>query len=280
LWNQRVYHRVDFGFGKRLSNAQEFFVMSKANARQAVIIIGGSGSIGSAIARELAAAGAALYLGARDEGRLAQRASELGAGYGAVDATDIAAVEAFVADAAESIGPLTGLVNAAGSILVRAAHQTSPEQFHETIALNLTTAFAAVRAAGKHMAKRGGSVVLFSSAAAQTGLINHEAIAAAKGGVEGLTRSAAATYAPRGLRFNAIAPGLVETDMSAPLLASEAGRAASTAMHPLGRLGQPADIASAALWLLDPANSWVSGQILGVDGGLGHLRPRQKVAAG
>ena len=85
-------------------------------------------------------------------------------------------------------------------------------------------------------------------------------------------RSAAATYAKRGVRVNAVAPGLVETPMSEHILSTDAGRKQSEAMHALGRIGQPDDIASAICWLADPANDWVTGQILGVDGGLGSLK--------
>jgi len=116
-------------------------------------------------------------------------------------------------------------------------------------------------------------VLLISSAAARAGLPNHEAIAAAKGGVSALTRSAAATYAPWGVRVNALAPGLVETPMSERITGSEKGRERSLAMHPLERLGRPADVAAAAAWLLDPDEaSWVTGQTVSVDGGLAHLK--------
>jgi NAD(P)-dependent dehydrogenase (short-subunit alcohol dehydrogenase family) len=126
------------------------------------------------------------------------------------------------------------------------------------------------------MRATGGSVVLVSSAAALTGLPNHEAIAAAKAGIIGLTRSAAASYANSRIRFNAVAPGLVRTEMSEQLWSDEATAAGSIAMHPLGRLGEPEDIASMIAWLLDPANDWVSGQVLAVDGGLSQVRSRPK----
>jgi NAD(P)-dependent dehydrogenase (short-subunit alcohol dehydrogenase family) len=142
------------------------------------------------------------------------------------------------------------------------------------IAANLTSAFAVVRAAGKAMRQKGGSIVLVSSAAARIGLANHEAIAAAKAGVMGLTLSAAATYASKGIRVNAVAPGLVRTPMTQRIWDNPKSAEASQAMHALGRLGEPDDVASLIGWLLDPANSWVTGQVIGVDGGLGSLRTR------
>jgi len=156
--------------------------------------------------------------------------------------------------------------------MLKPAHLTSDEDLAMTMALNLGTAFGTVKAAAKHMPK-GGSVVLLSSVAARVGLANHEAIAAAKGAVTGLGLSAAASYAGRGLRFNIVAPGLVRTPMTEQVTGSDTARQASTDLHPLGRLGEPGDVAAMISWLLDPAQTWVTGQIFGIDGGLSTLRP-------
>ena len=120
--------------------------------------------------------------------------------------------------------------------------------------------------------KTGGSVILFSSAAARLGLANHEAIAAAKAGVQGLTISAAATYASRSLRINAIAPGLTDTPLAAKILSRPESRQASEAQHPLGRVGTAEEVASLACWLLSPQANWVTGQVYGIDGGLGTVK--------
>ena len=151
---------------------------------------------------------------------------------------------------------------------------TTAQDFDDTIALNLRTAFALTRAAGRHMKSTGGSVVLMSSCAATMGLPHHEAIAAAKAGVEGLMRAAAATYAGAGIRFNAVAPGLVATPMARRITDNEGALKASVAMHPLGRIGQPEEVARAIAFLLSADNSWITGQVLGVDGGLATLRGR------
>ncbi|MFM8394910.1 MAG: SDR family oxidoreductase, partial [Acidobacteriota bacterium] len=119
-----------------------------------------------------------------------------------------------------------------------------------------------------------GSAVLVSSAAARIGLANHEAIAAAKGAIEGLVLSAAATYAPKGIRINAVAPGLVRTPLTSRITGNEMSLKASVAMHALGRIGEPDDVAAGLAWLLDPSQQWVTGQIIGIDGGLGSLRSR------
>jgi NAD(P)-dependent dehydrogenase (short-subunit alcohol dehydrogenase family) len=120
--------------------------------------------------------------------------------------------------------------------------------------------------------RRGGSVVLCSSTAANVGMPNHEAIAAAKAGVEGLTRAAAATHATRGLRFNAVAPGLVRTPMARPITSNAAVLQASERMHPLGRIGEPDEVASLMAWLLGPDSSWMTGEVLNLDGGMARIR--------
>jgi NAD(P)-dependent dehydrogenase (short-subunit alcohol dehydrogenase family) len=122
----------------------------------------------------------------------------------------------------------------------------------------------------------GGSVVLMSSAAARIGLANHEAIAAAKAGIIGLTLSAAATYAAQGIRVNAVAPGLIDTPMTKRITSNETSLSASVAMHPLGRIGTPDEVAATIEWLLRPESSWITGQVIGVDGGLGVLKTRGK----
>lgn len=241
------------------------------------VIVGATGGIGSEVCRTLAAGGANLILAARSEERLADLADELRASH------PVSTFTARVVDATRSIdvenlfleaGTIAGAANLVGSILLKPAHLTSDEEFDTTLSLNLRTAFAVTRAAVKAMTPTGGSLVLMSSVAATIGLTNHEAIAAAKAGVEGLVRSAAATYAPRGIRVNAVAPGLVRTSLSARITGNEASLKASVAMHPLGRVGEPADVAAAVYWLLDPKTSWVTGQVIGVDGGLGRVRSR------
>jgi NAD(P)-dependent dehydrogenase (short-subunit alcohol dehydrogenase family) len=143
-------------------------------------------------------------------------------------------------------------------------------------AVYLTSAFNVLRAAARIMMRQadGGSIVLCSSVAAKRGLVNHEAIAAAKAGVEGLALAAAASYARYQVRVNCVAPGLTRTGLTRALTHPEAVAKASAALHPLGRIGEPAAVASAIGWLLDPAQNWVTGQVIGVDGGLGKVQPR------
>ena len=231
------------------------------------LVIAGSSGIGQAVVAQLREAGHAVFATARDDAKITPDA--------VLDASDFDAVDAVFSAATEHMGGIDGVVNCAGSLLLKSAHLTTRAQYAAVIDASLTTAFATVRAAGKHMGD-GGSVVLVSSAAAMEGLANHEAIAAAKAGVIGLMLSAAATYAPSNLRFNAVAPGLTQTPLTAALTGNATSRAYSEAMHALGRLGTADDVARAIVFLLDPVNNWITGQVLGVDGGLSRVRPKVK----
>ena len=241
----------------------------------AYLIFAATSGIGTALARRLAGGGATLTITGRDGDRIAALASDLGATHVVVDATDFDAVDRCVREAGARTGRLDGVINCAGSLLLKPAHLTRADEFAATIAASLTTAFAVTRAAARTLGELGGgSIALVSSAAARTGLANHEAIAAAKAGVIGLTLSAAATYAARNVRVNCVAPGLVRTPLTARITGSPSAEQASIAMHPLARLGEPDDVASALAWLVAPENAGVTGQVLGVDGGLGTVRAR------
>jgi len=250
--------------------------MSPTTERAVFLILGATGGIGSALARRLAKAGTRLSLAARTAEPLESLAHETGGIAIRTDATQPAEVDAAVARTRDEYGRLDGVAHCVGSLLLKPAHMTTDEEWSQTLNANLSSAFYLLRAAARVMQRTGGSIVLVSSAAASTGLANHEAIAAAKGGIAAMATSAAATYASRNIRVNCVAPGLVRTPLTARLTESEVSLKASQAMHPLGRIGDPDDVAAAIAFLLDPANNWITGQVLGVDGGLATL----KVSAG
>jgi NAD(P)-dependent dehydrogenase (short-subunit alcohol dehydrogenase family) len=216
--------------------------------------------------------GSRLFLGGRSEERLRRLASEFDCGWMQIEAGRFDQMDAFVDAALEELGSLTGAVNLAGSLLLKPAHLTTEQELSEVLRDNLWSSFGLIRAMGKRVRKDPASIVLMSSAVARTGLANHEAIAAAKGGVAGLARSAAATYARRGFRINAVAPGLVETPLTEPIVSREKAREASLALHPLGRLGTASEVARTIAWLLSEEASWVTGQVLHVDGGLSGIK--------
>lgn len=241
---------------------------------QSFVVMGAGGGIGSALCRTLAQGGARVFAASRRQESLDPLADELDIPTGLVDATRMNEVERLFGQAVERVGPLDGVANCVGSLLLKPAHLTTTDEWNTTILQNLTSAFHAVHAGVRSMMNTGGSIVLVSSAAARLGFANHEAIAAAKAGVIGLTLSAAATYGPRGIRVNCVAPGLTRTPLTARITTSEIGLKASQAMHVLGRIGEPGDVASSIAWLLHPSSGWITGQVIGVDGGLGTVRSK------
>lgn len=249
-----------------------------AQRSQKFVILGATGAIGSELSRRLVKAGHEVFLGGRNQQRLQILAEELSVPLQTIDGTDSKSIEQCIQSACGKLGGVDGVVNCIGSVLLKPAHLTSDEEWSEVLAVNLTSAFTTLRSAAKVMGRQGGSIVLISSAAARIGLANHEAIAAAKAGVIGLTLSAAATYANRGIRVNAVAPGLIKSNMTQNLWETPAAESASTDMHALNRIGEPSDVASMIEWLLQAENNWITGQVLGIDGGLATVvpRPRQK----
>jgi len=168
---------------------------------------------------------------------------------------------------------LHGLVYAPGSITLKPINSLKPEQFRSDYEVNVIGAVNALRALYKPMRKSGDcSVVLFSTVAVKVGMPFHASVAAAKAGVEGLGKSLAAEWAQHGIRVNVVAPSLTDTPMASNLLKIDKQRESSAKRHPIERVGTPEDMAQAAAYLLTPASSWMTGQVLHVDGGMSSLR--------
>lgn len=249
-------------------------------SEQKTVLIGGiSGGIGSALAEQLCHTGNRVVGFARNaQGLEALRARHPEIDTYSCDATDPEALSACFEQIIADHGPIDAYAHAIGSILIKPAHLTSTEDWHHTVLTNLSSAFYALRAATKHMSRQShGNCLFFSTAAAQVGISNHEAIAAAKGGIEAMVRSAAATYAPRGLRINAIAPSLTDTPLAGPMTSNPKMLEISKRMHPLGDIARPHDIASLAEWLLSANARFVTGQVFTIDGGISSIVPKPKM---
>jgi NAD(P)-dependent dehydrogenase (short-subunit alcohol dehydrogenase family) len=236
-----------------------------------VLLIGATGGIGSVLSRKLAAQGASLILFSRNAEKLNELSTELNSENIAVDgdANNYSDLQKAVDRGIETYGHIDILIHAVGSIILKPLHKTEEKDFRDTLELNLVSPFLSIRAVIDHMIQqKSGSVIVISSVAGSKGLMNHEAISAAKGGLEAMIRSASVSYAKKGIRFNAVAPGLVDTPLAGFLTGSEMSKRASLSMHPMGRLGSPSDIADAVMYLASDESSWVTGAVIPVDGGM------------
>jgi len=221
-----------------------------------IVLIGGNSGIGNAVSELAKASGANVFTYSRSED-----------GDNRLDVT-----ESFseIANLPEIID---GLVYCPGSINLKPFHRISVEDFKAEMELNFFGAVKVLQACMKNLKKSDqASVVLYSTVAVQTGMGFHSGIASAKGAIEGLVRSLAAEWAPNKIRVNAVAPSLTDTPLAQQLLSTEDKRSASDKRHPLGRIGTPDDIAEATIYLLSEKSSWITGQILPVDGGMSSLK--------
>lgn len=235
----------------------------------AFLIYGATGGIGSCLARMLASEGHRLHLVARNAAGLEALADELGAGWTAADVLDDAS---FARVAERAPQALNGMVYAVGSINLRPLARITAADLQRDYRLNAAGAALAFRAAlpALRASDAGASVVLFSSVAAARGFALHSSIGMAKAAVDGLTRSLAAEFAPA-IRVNAVALSLTQTPLAGSLVASPRMRDAITASHPLARLGQPEDAAHLTAFLLSSRADWITGQVMGLDGGRGAI---------
>lgn len=241
-----------------------------------ILITGASGGVGGALASRLESQGWQVFRVGRDATRLPP-----GTGSFAADVSTAEGAKAAVEAATAHFGGVpTALAHCAGSTLIAPIARTAEAQYRALMAANLDSAFFTAQAwvAAALAAKQPGRALFFSSVVAGIGVANHAAIAAAKAGVEALVRSLAADHSQAGLRFNAIAPGLVESPMTSRMVSSEAARKGVAAQYPLGRFGTLDDAVAASEWLLSDASDWITGQVLHLDGGFSAVRPMVRPA--
>jgi NAD(P)-dependent dehydrogenase (short-subunit alcohol dehydrogenase family) len=251
--------------------------MGRVDGKVAVVT-GGASGIGRATAGALAAEGAMVAIADVDEGggeRAAAAVREAGgeAFFRRTDVRSMAEVEAVVAAAADRHGRLDVLVNNAAVAVPGSAGEMAEEDWLRVLDVNLSGVWRGMRAAIPRMlAQGGGSIVNLSSVQGHVGFVGWAGYAAAKGGVDALTRQAAVEYAPMGIRVNAVAPGTIMTEMNETIMrdsgAGEAVMAGWVAMHPVGRVGQPHEVAAAIVFLASDDAAFITGESLRVDGGL------------
>ena len=230
------------------------------------LIIGATGSIGSSLAEQLKYSGNDIHLVARNEGEVSSLAEKLGCKFTVADVLE----DGFIEKVKIDIPEVKGIAYCVGSIDLKPLRMVTEQDFNKCMKLNLYSAVEAIKGYQESLKKNKGSIVLFSTVAAQRGFTNHAIIASAKAAVEGLTVSLAAEFAPN-IRVNCIAPSLTKSKIAEPMLKNTTIAEGIAKAHPLKRLGEGKDSASLAKFLITDDSSWITGQIIAVDGGRSKL---------
>ena len=230
------------------------------------LIFGATGSIGSSLAEQLKNSGNDIHLVARNESELAPIVEKLGCSHTIADVLE----EGFVEKVKSDVSEIKGLAYCVGSIDLKPLRMINEQDFQKCMKLNLYSAVEAIKGYQESLKKNKGSIVMFSTVAAQRGFTNHAIIASAKAAVEGLTVSLAAEFAPN-IRVNCVAPSLTKSKIAEPMLKNTALAEGIAKAHPLKRLGEGKDSASLAKFLLTEDSSWITGQVIAVDGGRSKL---------
>ncbi|HEX3092126.1 MAG TPA: glucose 1-dehydrogenase [Candidatus Angelobacter sp.] len=241
----------------------------RLNNKVAIVTGGGSG-IGKAIAQAFVREGAKVVIAGRDGKRLTTAVAEIGGECLAVsaDVSKASDVQKLVDAALGKFQGINVLVNNAAVLLPGTAESLSEEHFDQTFSINVRGLWLLSRAALPHMrASGGGSIVNIASVLSMVGARNRVAYAASKGAVMAMTKAMALDHAAENIRVNCICPGIVETEMVARFSTDENARKQRVAMHPMGRFGQPAEVASAAVFLASDESGWTTGSVVTIDGG-------------
>jgi len=230
------------------------------------LIFGATGSIGSSLAEQLKNSQQEIHLVARNESELSPIVEKLGCSHTVADVLE----DGFIEKVKSDISEIKGLAYCVGSIDLKPLRMVQEQDFQKCMKLNLYSAVEAIKGYQESLKKNKGSIVMFSTVAAQRGFTNHTIIASTKAAVEGLTVSLAAEFAPN-IRVNCVAPSLTKSKIAEPMLKNVAIAEGIAKAHPLKRLGEGKDSAALAKFLLTEDSSWVTGQIIAVDGGRSKL---------
>ena len=230
------------------------------------LIFGATGSIGSSLAEQLKKSGNDIHLVARNESEVSTIAEKLECAYTVADVLE----DGFIEKVKSDINDIKGIAYCVGSIDLKPLRMIKEQDFNKCMKLNLYSAVEVIKGYQETLKKNKGSIVLFSTVAAQRGFTNHTIIASAKAAVEGLTVSLAAEFAPN-IRVNCVAPSLTKSKIAEPMLKNTSIAEGIAKAHPLKRLGEGKDSASLAKFLITDDSSWVTGQIIAVDGGRSKL---------
>ena len=230
------------------------------------LIFGATGSVGSSLAEQLKNSGNDIHLVARNEGEVKVIADKLGCSYTVADVLE----DGFIEKVKTDINEIKGIAYCVGSIDLKPLRMVTEADMNKCMKLNLYSAIEAIKGYQESLKKNKGSVVLFSTVAAQRGFTNHTIIASAKAAVEGLTVTLAAEFAPH-IRVNCIAPSLSKSKIAEPMLKNPAIAEGIAKAHPLKRLGEGKDSAALAKFLITGESSWITGQVIAVDGGRSKL---------
>ena len=231
------------------------------------IIFGATGSIGSSLAEQMRTAGYDnVHLVSRNQSEVESIASKYGFSFTVADVLE----DGFIAKVKNDLEDAVGIAYCVGSIDLKPFKMVTENDFNKCMKLNLYSAIEAIKGYQESLKKNKGSVVLFSTAAVHRGFTNHSIIASAKAAVEGLAISLAAEFAPN-IRVNCIAPSLTNSKIAQPMLKNTAIAEGIAKAHPLKRIGEGKDSASLAKFLLSNDSSWITGQVIAVDGGRSRL---------
>ena len=247
-----------------------------------IILLGGTGGIGKCLAYQLSKKNN-LFISYTNKNKLRKLTSSIketnnlnlntrNISGAVLDVNNFNEIESFLSHGNKQLGSIDCIINCIGSLLLKPAHLTTEEELINTYSINVFSCFGILKYGFKFLKKNGGNIIFFSSAAAQIGLKNHDAIASAKAAVSSLALSASSTYARYNIRVNTIAPGLVDTPLTEKITSNQLSYNYSKNLHGLNKIGNPKNFIPIINSLIDKRSDWITGQTFTIDGGLSTMK--------